>query len=80
MDDFIELLAKSQNMTNSEAKELMDTVSQTIGAVADDNQQAFYAGITKIARINHESERQVAFDIAKSIYKTAQIYKVEVDE
>lgn len=75
MDNLMELMTENSSMTKGEAKELLTAVEKTINAVAEDDQQTFFEGITKIARLNRENKKQTMFDIVKSFYRTAQVYE-----
>lgn len=75
MGSLMELMTENSSMTKGEAKQLLTAVEKTINAVAEDDQQTFFDGITKIARLNRENKKQTMFDIVKSIYRTAQVYK-----
>lgn len=74
MGSLMELMTENSSMTKGEAKQLLTAVEKTINAVAEDDQQTFFDGITKIARLNRENKKQTMFDIVKSIYRTAQVY------
>ena len=75
MDNLMELMTENSSMTKGEAKELLTALEKTINAVAEDDQQTFFEGITKIARLNRENKKQTMFDIVKSFYRTAQFYE-----
>ena len=75
MDNLMELMTENSSMTKGEAKELLTAVEKTINAVAEDDQQTFFEGITKIARLNRENKKTTMFDIVKSFYRTAQVYE-----
>ena len=74
MDNLMELMTENSSMTKGEAKELLTALEKTINAVAEDDQQTFFAGITKIARLNRENKKTTMFDIVRSFYRTAQVY------
>lgn len=75
MDNLMELMTENSSMTKGEAKELLTAVEKTINAVAEDDQQTFFEGITKIARLNRENKKTTMFDIVRSFYRTAQVYQ-----
>lgn len=75
MDSLMELMTENSSMTKGEAKELLTAVEKTINAVAEDDQQIFFEGITKIARLNRENKKTTMFDIVRSFYRTAQVYQ-----
>lgn len=53
----MELMTENSSMTKGEAKELLTALEKTINAVAEDDQQTFFEGITKIARLNRQQLR-----------------------
>lgn len=57
MDNLMELMTENSSMTKGEAKELLTALEKTINAVAEDDQQTFFEGITKIARLNRQQLR-----------------------
>lgn len=75
MDNLMELMTENSSMTKGEAKELLTALEKTINAVAEDDQQTFFEGITKIARLNRENKKTTMFDIVRSFYRTAQVYE-----
>ena len=75
MDNLMELMTENSSMTKGEAKELLTALEKTINAVAEDDQQTFFEGITKIARLNRENKKTTMFDIVRSFYRTAQVYQ-----